>query len=429
MAARLRRYAPALVTAGAVAALIGALYNFILLPLTGRFTGPFEDFAAYSGAAHFLASGLSPYAGFDGGTIVMSGFDYPPFTAAVLRWLAALDAHWEQVVWLLISLSALLGGAVITARSLLPATWPRSRLAVLVALAFPPATYNLWHGQINTIIFLLLAVALHDYLAGHRVRCGLILGIAAGVKLAPIVLLLLLVRRGWWRGAIAGAAAAAGTVAFGVLALGWPVTHQYLTSVLPVLSRDNGWIYNQSWNGVVSRLAEHSVLGPDAGAAWVRPLVVLLIVATVAVLAASVRRGERTRAERGAEFAVGIVAMLLVGTITWYPIQVHVLIAVAAAVALARERGVHARALWWWSGAVIVGTGWVAGAAIAAFNIDGIAAISRGGMWWLFLQACSLPAVLAVGLGLALAMALRGRAALNRLPWPEPVSPAAAPAR
>lgn len=402
-----------LLTAGAIAAVIGAAYNFVVLPLAGTFSGPFEDFGAYSIAAHAVATGTSPYASFGGATIVMTGFDYPPFAAVVLRPLAFLSARWQELTWLWIALGALVAGAVITARALLPASWPRARIGIFVALTFPPATYNLWHGQMNTVIFLFLALALSDYLSGHRTRCGVILGIAAGIKIAPVVLLLVLVRRGWWRAALAGLAAGAATVAIGIGALGWSVTHQYLTSVLPVLNRDNGWIYNQTWNGVVSRLFQHSVLTVDAPSVWLHGAATALSLLTVGALLLAVSGGERTRAERGAEFACGLTVMLLVGSIAWYPVYVHLLIAIAAAIGLAHERGRLGRGLVAWSAAALVGVGAVGGVAIAALSVAGIGSVSTSPAWWLFLQACSLPALLATALLVALVRALRSHRAVG----------------
>ncbi len=397
-----------LITAGAIAAVIGAVYNFVVLPIAGSFTGPFEDFGAYSGAAHAVASGTSPYASFGGATIVMTGFDYPPFAALLLRPLAFLSTRWQDLTWLWIALASLVAGAVIVARALLPTAWPRARIGIFVALTFPAATYNLWHGQMNTIIFLFLAMALSDYLSGHRTRCGIVLGIAAGIKIAPVVLLVVLWRRGWWRGALAGVAAGAATVGVGIAALGWPVTQHYLTSVLPVLNRDNGWIYNQTWNGVVNRLAQHSVLTVESPSAPLHLVSTALSVVTVAALIVAVSARQRTRAERGAEFACGVTVMLLVGSIAWYPVYVHLLIAIAAAAGLAYERGRLGRALAGWSVAALVGIGLIGGAAIAAIGAAGIGAFS-GATWWFFLQACSLPAILAVGLLVTLTRALRGR--------------------
>src|SRR5665213_4377674 len=70
-----------LLTVGSIATAIAGAYNFVLLPLLGSFTGPFEDFSADAQAAHSVAGGTTPYAFFNGRTIVMAGFDYPPFAA------------------------------------------------------------------------------------------------------------------------------------------------------------------------------------------------------------------------------------------------------------------------------------------------------------------------------------------------------------
>jgi hypothetical protein len=137
----------------------------------------------------------------------------------------------------------------------------------------------------------------------------------------------------------------------------------------------------------------------------------VLSVATIAIVMVAVSSRPRTRAERGVEFACGVTAMLLAGAIAWYPIYVHLLIAIAAAAGLAHERGRLGQALATWSGAALLGIGLVGGAAIAALTIQEIDAISSGPFWWLYLQACSLPAILAVGLLLTMVRALRDRPA------------------
>lgn len=385
---------------------VTAFSSFVIAPLAGSFGGAFEDFSGYAQAAHAVATGVSPYAHFSSSTIVMSGFDYPPLVAALLRPLDSLPARWQEILWLWLSLASLVGGAVITARTLLPARWPRARIGVIAALTFPPATYNLWHGQMNLVIFLMLAVALSDYVAGRRTRCAVVLGIAASIKLAPLLLLVVLVRRGWWRAVAAGLATAAVGAALGVAALGWPVTSHYVSNVLPVLSRDNGWIYNQSWNGVVSRLAEHSVLAPAAPSLAIHALVLGLSVATIAAVWWVVARGPRSGLERGAEFACGVLAMLLVGSVTWYPVYAELLIALAAAAGLAAERSQWQRPL---LGAAVASTAaLVAGAAaIAALSMATVLTISKGPLWWVFLQACSIPVLAAAGLLVVLVLRLR----------------------
>ncbi|MEA2671740.1 MAG: alpha,2-mannosyltransferase, partial [Chloroflexota bacterium] len=189
-----------LLTAITVAAVVSALQSFVLAPLTGHFSGAFEDFSAYLDGGRAANAGTSPYAGFNGGTITMSGFDYPPLDAWLFRPLALLPHQIAQMAWLWVGLACTVGGSVLVARALLPRSWPGTRLGISAALLFAPATYNLWHGQANPLILLLLALAMRSWVRGEQGRCGTLLGIAAAVKLAPLVLVVMLLRRRWWRG-------------------------------------------------------------------------------------------------------------------------------------------------------------------------------------------------------------------------------------
>ena len=67
---------------------------------------------------------------------------------------------------------------------------------------------------------------------------------------------------------------------------------------------------------------------------------------------------------------------------------------------------------------------WIGGAAIAALSVQGVHVLSNGVLWWVFLQACSLPAVLAAGLLITIVSALR-----ERQPVPRGAVRVAAPAR
>jgi hypothetical protein len=152
------------------------------------------------------------------------------------------------------------------------------------------------------------------------------------------------------------------------------------------------------------------VLTVDSPSTSLHVVGTVLSVATVAIVMIAVSSRPRTRAERGVEFACGVTAMLLAGAIAWYPVYVHLLIAIAAAAGLAHERGRLGQALATWSGAALLGIGLVGSAAIAALTIPEIDAIASGPLWWPFLQACSLPAILAVGLLAIMVRALRDRA-------------------
>ena len=401
------RVVRAVLTVAAAAALAAAVWDFVVLPLQDRFAGQFEDFAQYAKGIAAMTHGASPYSTFDGSSIVMQGFDYPPFAAVLMRPLGGLDAHWMAIAWLWLSLVALIAGAVIVALELLPGSWPRVQLGVIAALTFPPATYNLWHGQVNAIIFLLLALALREWMRGRHTRCAVIVGVAAGIKIVPVVLLLLLLRRDRVRALLAGIGTIAATVAVGLVVLGTAVTQQFITAVVPVLDRDNGWIYNESWNGATNRLLDHSVLTVQPTSVTAHALTLLLTAATLAVVIVATQWSTATTAERGAQLGIAVCAMLLAGSVDWYPVAVDLLIPLAAAAALASERGRAARPLWAIGALLVVALVVIGVVVFGRVDTSNVASVISGPFGWLFLQATSLPVVLTAALLGALAWTLR----------------------
>jgi len=391
-----------------VAAALVALKAFVIDPLTGHFGGPFEDFNAYLGAARSTAAGGSPYAQFNASTVVLSGFDYPPFAAVLVRPLAALSDHWAMVSWMLLTLTCAVAGGVVMARTALPRSWPAAELGALSVLVFAPATYNYWHGQINPLIFLLLAVAYWAYVRDRQVTAGVLLGLAAGTKVAPLIFLVLLLRRRWWRGSGAMVLAGGGTAGLAALLLGTGPSLTFLTQVFPDLSRATGWIYNQSLSGLVSRLADHSVLTVQPTSALVQVAGVAAAVLVVALAGWVTRAAPRTSEERGLEYGLGVIAMLLAGGIAWYPHFTHLLIPLFAVMGLVAARG------WRTERPVVLAALGVtavfaalAPMAVAGLSMQGLAAVSRTGAWWPFLQLCSLPCASALWLAVALAWRLR----------------------
>lgn len=404
LTARQARFLVRLAAAGAAAM---AVKSFIVDPLTGHFGGSFEDFGAYMGAARSMVAGGSPYAQFSSTTPVMSGFTYPPFAAILVQPLALLTDRQALSVWLALSLVTTVAAAIIVARVALPASWPRLELAVLAAIAFGPVTYNYWHGQINGVIFLLLAVAYWAYVDGRQTTAGMVIGLAAGIKVAPIVLLVLLLRRRWWRGSAAMLATLAATIAAGLAVIGPGATRTFVSEVLPTLSRPMGWLYNQSITGVIGRLFNHSVLVVQPTPLWLTAVCLVAGVVILGMAAWVTRPGERPGAERGAEFGLGVVAMLLAGSLAWYAHFTALLIPLAAAAGLVAARGrSRERTLAVATAAAIVVFAVVAPFGIAQLGMASLSSISHTPLWWPLLQVSSLPALAALWLGLRLRRSL-----------------------
>jgi alpha-1,2-mannosyltransferase len=394
-----------LVTAGAVAL---ALVSFVINPLTGHFGGTFEDFSAYLGAARSMAAGGSPYAQFNPSTVVMSGFIYPPFAALVVRPLALLSDRAAMDCWLFFGLACAVVGAVVVARTALPRSWPAVELGILAALVFAPVTYNFWHGQINPLIFLLLAVAYWAYIRDRQVTAGALLGLAAGIKIAPLIFLILLIRRHWWRATAAMLVTGAASVGLAAVTLGTGPSITFLTRVFPDLNRATGWIYNQSLGGAIGRLVDQSVLHVQPTSAPVQVVSVAAALLVVGLAGWATRAGSRTPHERGLEYGLGITAMLLAGGIAWYPHFMHLLIPLFAVLGLVAARGWRAeRSVALAALGVLLIFGVIAPMAIADLSMKGIVAVSQTAAWWPFLQVCSLPCASATWLAVALARRLR----------------------
>ena len=409
-----RIWRPVLRAAAFATAAYGILV-FVVRPLSGHFSGDFEDFNAYWGAAQASLTHQDIYAPFTQQTqnVALSGFDYPPIVALLLTPIALMPFHAAATLWLLLQVSALLTGCIVAARTVLPSHWPRLELAVLCTFLFAPAVYNLWLGQMNPVVFLLVALALRSWMQGREVSCGSFIGAAAAIKLAPIVLLVLFLRRRWWRGALAGTAVMALAAGGGVLAFGVHTSLEYVRSVIPVLSRDDGWLYNQSWAGVINRLAAHSVLTFQPGIVWIRVIELALSTAGVAVAAWSVRPGHDDSTHRAAQFGAGILAMLLAGSITWYSHDVHLLIPLAASAVLATRITSQRRMLLAAVLTALAVTAVVARVLIDMATMQKIVAVSQTPFWWPLLQISSLPALSAAVLLAATVLGLRDASDMN----------------
>jgi len=415
--------------AGAAAAVIGAVITFVIAPIRGTFAGEFEDFAAYLAAARSVVHHTDLYSQFihQPPNVALTGFDYPPVVAFLVQPLAWIPANAAATLWLWLTIACTAAAACIAAFTLLPRGWPRIEIAALVTCVFSAATYNYWHGQMNPVIFLLLALAVHAWVHGHQTRFGVLIGIAASIKLAPILLIVLVIRRRWWRAAAACAVTVAVGLGVGVVTLGVSTLREYVTHVLPVLSAQDGWLYNQSISGVVSRLFGHAVLVPQAGSLLISLITYVVLVAMLGLLVFCVSPEVRNRQVRGAEFAAGTLLMLLASTITWYAHYVNAIIVVFAVVALVVVgREWRPRALVWSTVAFAVAVAVVAPVLIA--NVTSAAQLtmlSHTSWWWLLTQVASLPALTATALFVALTGRLRRSAASTASPSVQTASPAA----
>ena len=278
----------ALVVAGAVAGALG---------------GELEDLSVYQYAGRAVMDGLSPYARDD--PVTGLPFTYPPFAAVLMVPLAPLPAWLAAALWTGASAGAL-GGSVVVVRRALGRPTP-AWLVVLVAvaaLALEPVWQNVVFGQVNLLLMLAVLV---DLLRPGRRLAGVVLGIAAGVKLTPLVFVVLLVLAGRRAAAARAVLAFAATVAVGFVAM--PGSAAYWTDRLVDPSRVGppALAHNQSVYGALTRVLDSA----PSTQLW---LVVAAPIASVVVIVAAVgwRRGDLVLAT-----CLGAMAMLIASPVAW----------------------------------------------------------------------------------------------------------------
>jgi len=159
------------------------------------------DFTSYLLSARALWHGANPYL-----TDTPFPYIYPltlafslgpvallPARAAEVLWFAANLAAAVWAVWLLVDLNA----GRLGIRRVGPLTAP---LVLLFLLLLAPIQNNLLNGQVNPLILLLCVLFLRFHLRGAAAAAGAFLGLAAAIKLVPLVFLLFLLVRRDFRG-------------------------------------------------------------------------------------------------------------------------------------------------------------------------------------------------------------------------------------
>ena len=220
--------------------------------------------------------------------------------------LALLPAWLAAALWTGASVGALAAVVVVVRRALdRPAPGWLVALVTGGALALEPVWQNLTFGQVN--LFLMLAV-LVDLLRPERRWSGVLVGIAAGVKLTPLVFVVLLVLVGRRAAAGRAALAFAGTVAVGFVAMPGSAAKYWSDGLVdagrvgpPTLA------HNQSVYGALTRLLD----GPPPTLLW------LAVAGPLALAVLVVGAGWWRRGDRVLGTCLGAMAMLLASPISW----------------------------------------------------------------------------------------------------------------
>jgi alpha-1,2-mannosyltransferase len=283
--------------------LAAVLVVAVAAAVTGAVIGEFPDLHVYRYGGRSVLDQLPGYESDD--PVTGYPLTYPPFAALVMVPLALLPGWLAAGLWTGLSAGCLAGAVVLVCRELgHPAPAWLVVAAAAGSLALEPVWQNFSFGQINLIIMLMVLV---DMARPDRRTSGLLLGIAAGLKLTPLVFVVLLATVGH-RGAAARASLTfVGTVLVGLTVM--PGASSYWTDGLldPKRVGPPQLAHNQSLAGALTRLLGE----PPPTAFW------LAVAGPISLAIVLVGVGWWRRGDRGLGICLGAMAMLLASPVAW----------------------------------------------------------------------------------------------------------------
>ena len=198
----------------------------VIVPFTTPFWGLFDnqlDLDVYRAGTQTVLDGGSLY---DAKLLGQMDYTYAPISAIIFIPFALMSFEVARIVWTAGIFVALYLVIMLCFRSLgRQATWPLRIIAlslIAVALLLEPVRTTVWYGQIN--VFLLLII-LADLLRAERPKgdnsrgMGIGTGIAAGIKLTPLIFILYLAILRRWRAMFGVIAGFVGTIVVGFIVL------------------------------------------------------------------------------------------------------------------------------------------------------------------------------------------------------------------
>ncbi|MFL6182721.1 MAG: glycosyltransferase 87 family protein, partial [Actinomycetes bacterium] len=271
------------------------------------------DLAVYVGSAKYVDAGWNLY---NFRTEPGLPFTYPPFAALIAEPLARMPLAVVQVAWIVATLVAVVAVAHVAMRPVVD----RIGLPVTVALlvSSTPVRSHFRFGQVGLFLVLLVAA---DLLSRRRIH-GWGVGIAAAIKMTPVIYVLWLGVCGRWTRFRAALVWGASATVLGIVLL-YPSSPAWVSSALWDSSRFglNDIPGNQAVRGMLLRAFESDAV---AERIW--------IVCALALLAVGVWGARRLELFGNRLGAVGTLAAtsVAVSPISWHHHLVWLTLPIAA---------------------------------------------------------------------------------------------------
>ncbi|RJO70970.1 DUF2029 domain-containing protein [Nocardia panacis] len=286
-----------------------AVYQLLPLWPLERFDGVYIDLQVYRLGVQALFDGRDMYATLPATSLGIGlPFIYPPFAALALSPFALLPWGIAKVAFFITSTLALTLTLYLVARRIWPTLGTAAMVtacAVPAAMLLEPVHQTLKFGQVNLLVMALVAA---DCLTEKpRWRRGILVGVAAAIKLTPVAFVLYFLVRREYKAAVTAAisGAAASALAFAVLP---GASMKYWFGGMGNLSGLSGSAFrtNQSIQGMLTRLG---VEKPASTLIWLALGAVLLVLIWTAM-----RQATDLPA---VAFALNAVFALLLSPISW----------------------------------------------------------------------------------------------------------------
>lgn len=279
-------------------------------------------------------------------------FTYPPFAAVVFYPLHLLPFGLVAFLWQVATMAALYGAVRLSQRLMGVATGAAGRRVAMlwtaVAIWIEPLRSTFDYGQVNV---LLMTAVLWAVYTTRWWLSGLLVGVAAGIKLTPAISGVYLVGARRWGAAVFSAVIFVATIGISVLVVG-DQTRYYFTDLLGDAHRVGpiATSFNQSWRGGISR-----ILGHDVGFG---PLLVTAVAVT-AVLAVLAWRALGSTDRLGRLLVVELFGLLL-SPISWTHHWVWLVSLMIWAIhGPVRERRGARIVGWGWLALTVIGVPWL----------------------------------------------------------------------
>lgn len=200
----------------------------------------------------------------------------------------------------------------------------RSQLLMFLGMLFMPTLYTLYVGQVNGILLALVVFALDSSLKEKYLQAGVLVGLAAIIKVSPAAVLLIFLFRQKWMAVIGALAVCLVAFALSELVVRGS-TMQYFTGVMPSLweaKPHHATPINQSFRGWLLRLLSstkwsHPVRDYAADVRGISILFAVFLSTLTAVTLWLARAKELTRRQIYLEAGMVLSCITLISPLGW----------------------------------------------------------------------------------------------------------------